>query len=371
MPEAPTEQASGAQRRFPCVNCGAEVLFAPGVSRLKCPYCGSETDIPDSATEPVEELDFRTFVAELATREETVDRIVSQCDTCGARVEFPDNVTSHTCPFCGSNIVAVGKSEKLLRPRGLLPFHLDRKGTLAAYADWIKGRWFAPNDLKKTARLDARLTGIYLPFWTYDANVTTDYRGMRGEYYWVTEHYTGSDGKRHSRQVRKTRWYPASGRVFDAFDDILVVATRSLEQKKLEALEPWDLGAIQPYQPEYLAGFGAESYVIDLAEGFVRAQELMDPQIRATISRDIGGDEQQILHMTPRYNDISFKHILLPVWIMAYRYKKKTYQVIVNARTGEVIGDRPYSVLKITALVLTILAIIAAVAIAVSMKGSP
>ena len=369
MADAPIEHATPTERRFPCASCGAEVVFAPGVSALKCPYCGAQTDIPDAATEAVRELDFRTHVAQLADHAEAVDRIQSHCHTCGANVEFPDNVTSHTCPFCSSHIVAVASSVKLVRPRGLLPFRIDRKGVMAAYREWIKGRWLAPNDLKDTARLDARLAGMYLPFWTYDAAVTTDYRGQRGEYYWVTEHYTDSQGNRQSRRVRKTRWYPAAGRVYDEFDDLLVVATRSLEQKKLEKLDPWDLSAIEPYRDEYLAGFGAESYSIDLADGFVRAQELMLPKIRESICVDIGGDEQRITQMVPRYNDISFKHILLPVWIMAYRYKSKPFQVLVNARTGEVIGDRPYSWIKITGLVLAILAIIAAVAIVVALKN--
>lgn len=368
MPDTPTEPVSSGQRRFPCAGCGAEVVFAPGVSVLKCPYCAAETDIPDAATEPIRELDFRTHVAKLADAAEAVDHIESHCDTCGANVVFPDNITSHACPFCSAHIVAVGKSAKMLRPRGVLPFRIDRQGVMAAYRDWIKGRWLAPSDLKNTARLDARLSGIYLPFWTFDAAVTTDYRGMRGEHYWDTQSYTDSQGRRQTRQVRKTRWYPASGRVFDRFDDLLVVATRSLDARKLEKLEPWDMRAIEPYRDEYLAGFGAESYAIDLADGFVRAQELMEPQIRSTIRGDIGGDEQQILHMVPHYNDISFKHVLLPVWIMAYRYGGKTYQVLVNARTGEVIGDRPYSWVKITSLVLTILAIIAAVALVVWLK---
>lgn len=369
MSEAPIEQASTTDRKFPCISCGADVAFAPGVSRLKCPYCGVETDLPEVATEPLVELDFRAHVATLADREETIDQITSHCNTCGANVQFPDNITSFACPFCNSNIVAVGLSTKLFRPKGLLPFRIDRNGTLEAYQVWIKARWFAPSDLKKKARVDARLTGVYLPYWTYDSTVTTDYRGQRGEHYWDTVYYTDSNGKRQSRQVRKTRWYPASGRVYDSFDDLLVIASTSLERDKLAKLEPWDITNIEPYRDEYLAGFRAESYSIDLADGFIRAQELMDPVIRDTICRDIGGDEQRISHMVPHYNDISFKHILLPVWIMAYRYHQKTYQVIVNARTGEVIGDRPYSWIKITGLVLTILAVIAVVAIVVAMKN--
>lgn len=347
------------ERRFPCCQCGAELAFAPGVSALRCVYCGAQTEIPVEAA-PIEELDFQSYLSDLASHAETVDRIVSKCNTCGADVEFPENVTSHGCPFCGSNVVATGRSVKLIRPRSLLPFSFDEQRARGLYAAWIGKLWFAPSDIRKMSRVESRLSGVYLPFWTYDCDVTTDYRGQRGEHYWDTEHYTTRDSQgrtqHHTRQVRKTRWYPARGRVFNTFDDVLVVATGSLDRKMLEKLDPWDLDGLVPYEDAFLAGFRSESYAVDLGNGFVRAQELMDATIRATIRHDIGGDEQQISWLQPHYHNITFKHILLPVWILAYRYGSKTYQVVINARTGEVIGTRPYSVWKIATLVVCILA---------------
>lgn len=357
MSQSPSQVAG--ERRFPCSQCGAELAFAPGVSVLRCSHCGSETEIPVEDA-PIEELDFRSYVANLATQADTIDRIVSKCNTCGAEVEFPDNVTSHACPFCGSNVVATGRSVKLIRPRSLLPFAFDDGRARDRYRAWIGKLWFAPSDLKKMSRVESRLSGVYLPFWTYDSDVTTDYRGQRGEHYWETEHYTTTDSQgrtqHHTRQVQKTRWYPARGRVFNQFDDVLVVASTSLKRNMLEKLEPWDTQSLVPYEDAFLAGFRSESYAIDLGDGFVRAQELMDPHIRATICRDIGGDEQRISWMQPYYNNITFKHVLLPVWILAYRYSDKTYQVVINARTGEVIGTRPYSFWKIASFVAAILA---------------
>ncbi len=347
------------------------MTFAPGVSVLKCGYCGAETEIPvEVAT--IEELDFRAHVADLAAHAETVDRIVSKCNTCGAEVEFPENVTSHACPFCASSVVATGRSVKLIRPRSLLPFGFDDKRARGLYGAWIGKLWFAPSDIKKMSRVESRLSGVYLPFWTYDCDVTTDYRGQRGEHYWDTEWYTATDAQgksvRRSRQVRKTRWYPARGRVFNKFDDVLVVATGSLDHGMLEKLEPWDMHGLVPYEDAFLAGFRSESYAIDLGSGFVRAQELMDSTIRATIRGDIGGDEQQISWMQPHYNNITFKHVLLPVWILAYRYGSKSYQVVINARTGEVIGTRPYSAWKIATLVVCILLAVGLVALIMAMR---
>ena len=164
--------------------------------------------------------------------------------------------------------------------------------------------------------------------------------------------------QRQTRQVRKTRWRSVSGRVGNQFDDVLVMASQSLPRKYMEELEPWDLQNLTPYQEEFLSGFVAESYQVDLEQGFARAGELMAPTIHATIRHDIGGDHQRIHSVDTRYFNITFKHLLLPTWISAYQYQQKVFRFLVNARTGEVQGERPYSAIKITLFVLMILAIV-------------
>ena len=160
------------------------------------------------------------------------------------------------------------------------------------------------------------------------------------------------------RQVRRTRWYPARGIVFDRFDDVLVVASRSLPAGYAQALEPWDLGNLAPYRDEYLAGFVAESYQVDLAQGFDVARQIMADAIAMTVRRDIGGDHQRIHSMDTRHDHVTFKHVLLPVWISAYRYRDRSFRFLVNARTGEVCGERPYSAAKITLAILTALIVV-------------
>jgi hypothetical protein len=84
----------------------------------------------------------------------------------------------------------------------------------------------------------------------------------------------------------------------------------------------------------------------------------MEDRIRSSVRSDIGGDTQQITTLSTEYNDITFKHILLPLWISAYRYNNKVYRFTINARTGEVQGERPYSAIKIALLVIAIIGII-------------
>lgn len=358
------------ERFFPCTSCGAELKYDPKAESLKCEYCSAVVRVPHSG-EFIEEHDYESAVEHASPQREVVDRVEVSCESCGAHSQMPQNVTGGACPFCGTPIVAQSKSVKLLKPQAVLPFAVDRKGAMSAYEKWLGSLWFAPNDLKARALLDQRLKGIYLPYWTYDTEVETVYTGLRGEDYWDTETYTVTINGRtemRTRTVRKTRWYPASGVVHNSFDDVLIPATKSLPQDRLISLEPWDLRKLLPFDEPYLAGYTTESYSLELAEGFEVAKERVQPKIESTIRSDIGGDRQIINSKKCAYHDITYKHVLLPVYVSAYTYNGRLFQIIINARTGELSGDRPYSWVKITLLVLGILAVAAGIAAVVAVS---
>ncbi len=346
------------QRRFPCAQCGAKLAFEPGAQALQCPYCGHENPI-EAGAQPVEELDFQLALRELEQSSATREATVIRCDACAAQVERPPNVTALRCPFCGSNLVIRGGSTRHIRPQSLLPFKITRAQAQDAFRNWLRRLWFAPSALKNFAAAEQGLQGVYTPYWTYDCETQTRYSGQRGDDYYETQTFTSIvNGKQvvQTRKVRKTRWTPVRGTVSNSFDDLLVLASQSLPAKFARKLAPWDLENLTPYQDEYLSGFQAESYTIDLPSGFETARELMQPEIEATIRGDIGGDHQRIEARDTRYFDIRFKHLLLPVWLSAYRYRERVFRFLVNARTGEVQGERPWSAAKIAALVLSVLA---------------
>lgn len=358
----------GVHRTFPCSQCGADLVYSPGDKALRCEHCGTLNPIPAPIAE-VEEADYHRALEDLEHNAETLERLEVRCDGCGANVEFPDNVTSKLCPFCGTAIVAQAVSKKRLKPAAIMPFSITRRTAIDNYRAWLKSRWFAPTKLAREAFLDGAFVGAYMPFWTYDCIATTDYEGQRGEDYWETETYTTTvNGKltTQTRQVRKTRWYPASGTVVDNFDDVLIPASTSLPLNNQTEAEPWGLKELVPYDDAYLAGFRCESYSIDLPSGFEGAKQRMRPTIESTICSDIGGDHQRISSMRSSYDDITFKHILLPMWVSAYRFNRKLYRVLINGRTGELIGDRPYSRWKIGTLIFIALVAIAIIAIIAS-----
>ncbi len=340
--------------RFPCAQCGASLEYAPGTEMLRCSHCGHENRIV-AAVAPITEQDFRQTLQTLAATATTRDDIAVHCNACGASYSFDNAAHSGSCPFCGAPAVAKTEQHRQLQPQALLPFQINRDQARTAFRRWLGKLWFAPSAIKDYARTDGGLTGIYVPYWTYDADTVTRYQGERGDDYQVQESYRTVENGREVEQTRtvvKTRWTSAAGTVSRFFDDVLVLAGASLPRAVTERLEPWDLANLTPYQEAYLSGFRAEMYQIGLEQGFERAREIMAPIIRRDIECDIGGDHQRVHAADTRYDDIHFKHILLPVWVSAFRFREKTYRFVVNGRTGEVQGERPYSPWKIVFAIL-------------------
>ncbi len=349
---------------FSCTGCGARVEYAPGTTVLRCPYCGHEQQVGaarrDVREHPVTEL------AQLPPRQRTAPTgHAFTCQKCGARTE--SDALSDLCQFCGAPLVADAGQLDRIPPEAVLPFELDRDGARKALRGWVSSRWFAPGKLKRVTEAET-LKGTYLPHWTYDARTRTDYLGERGDYYYETETYTetvNGQQQTRTRQVRRTRWRPASGTVRRDFDDLLVPGTRRLDEARLGKLGPWPLTQSVAYQPDYLAGYQSLRYEVEPEEGLVTAKAMMEPVIRQDCRDDIGGDEQRVHTMDTRYEDVTFKLMLLPVWLAGYLYGGRSWQVMVNARTGEVLGERPYSAAKITAAILVGLALIAAIIVAI------
>ncbi|MCB1051301.1 MAG: hypothetical protein H6510_12975 [Acidobacteria bacterium] len=347
MSEAPQPQ------QFPCRQCGADLQWNPGSQLLTCPYCGfaNQIEIPPAT---IEELDFKTWLQKMERESPQIQVKQVRCEPCGAQVEFQNQATASTCPFCGSPLVGQTLSSSHLKPQAVLPFRITQDQAMSGFEKWLKGLWFAPSMLKHQKDRD-RLKGIYTPYWTFDSQTFTQYEGQRGDDYWETETYTTHvNGKAEvrSRQVRKTRWRHVSGHVQVPFDDVLVMASESLPRKYTQALEPWDLGDLAPYDDRFLSGFLAEGYQVPLGQGFQLAQDRMAPIIDQHICRQIGGDHQRILWKSTQHSKVTFKHILLPVWLSAYRFKDRVFRFMVNARTGAVSGERPYSAIKIACAVL-------------------
>jgi hypothetical protein len=345
-----------AQTQYPCSSCGASVEYAPGTTVLSCPYCGAQTPLQPTGVQ-VREHAYAEFAQLPRKPIATLAPHVFKCRGCGAVTE--SDKLSDRCQFCDAPLVADAADGDMVTPEAVLPFQLDRPAMRESLRKWASSRWFAPNSLKKVTEAEASRS-TYLPHWTYDADTTSAYRGERGDHYWETETYT-ENGETKTRQVQRTAWHPVSGVVGRSFDDVLVTGTSKVTPKHLESLEPWPLLEAEAYRPEYLAGHETLRYDVEPEQGLDRAKQTMQSVIQNDCRQDIGGDEQRVHSIDTEYRDVMFKLMLLPVWVAVYLHGGKTYNVLVNGRTGEVAGERPYSALKIAAAIALAVLIIAAI----------
>ena len=342
-----------------CPNCGASLNYAPGTTNLACQYCGSSFEIHDEVPQQDAQKENDLMLALSNSWKESQAQgsaYVVKCPACGAETALGTNIFSGQCTFCASPITVPPDAKAIANPQGVLPFKLERQAATVEFKKWLRKLWFAPNDLKKTATED-RFNGVYLPFWTFDASTQSFYQGDRGEHYYVTERRT-VNGKTENVRVQKTHWYYVTGQVARDFDDILITASQALPTKYLNKLEPWDLPNVVGYDQRYLGGFKAEVSQLPIQDGFKEAKNVMAGVIEQDVRRDIGGDEQRVRGVQTQFNAATYKFILLPIWLSIYNYKNKVYRFVVNARTGEVQGERPYSTIKIILAIMLALAII-------------
>ncbi len=357
-PPAESKDARSAAFRSPA--CQAEMTFDAAAQRLACQHCGETVAVAaEEGQRSIVEHDLRRGLAHDLQQGLGLEVRTSRCEECGATVSFPPQVTATACAFCGSaRVLDQAARNNLIRPESVVPFQVDQATATRRFADWLRRLWFRPSDLKRRARVQ-QVDGVYVPYWTFDAAVSSSWTAEAGYYYYVTEQVTETDAQgrevHKTRRVQHTRWEPAWGSRADAYDDVLICASRGLPADLVMRLSSFDTHGLKPYEPSFLAGWKAEEYSVDLDEAWTRAVKLMESSQVQRCGQDVPGDTHRRLSVTNRFSGETFKHVLLPIWISAYRYGDKIYRFLVNGQTGEVVGKAPWSVLKIALFIAGLL----------------
>ncbi|PJJ84146.1 hypothetical protein [Mucilaginibacter auburnensis] len=348
-----------------CGGCGAMLFFKPGTLSMQCDHCGQTSNIEQEQNEKIISVDLDEFISGIAALPPNNEVKMVVCTNCGSQTVMDAFLSADKCAFCTSPLVVKADSgRQYVPPHYVLPFDIGKEQGIDFFNKWLKGLWWAPNDLAKKVNGSASaLTGVYLPYFTYDTDTTTHYTGERGQYYYTDETYTetvNGQTQTKTRRVRHTSWSYASGTVNCEFKNLEVPASHSLPAKTLQKLGPWNFGKLKKFNEQYLSGFRSETYQVSPESGFEQAQAQTVNTIHDTIRDDIGGDEQRINDTDTDYNNNAVKYLLLPAWVSAYTYNNKLYQFTINASTGEVIGERPLSAIKIVMAILLAIALIAA-----------
>jgi len=339
-----------------CPSCGGVMDFDPKTGGLSCPYCGYTQEIKAAVGE-----DNEGSAAELSL--EDADKTANCdwgvatkaviCKSCGAESVYDANQISSECPYCGSNQVMEANDEKTMAPGGVVPFAIDQKEAANRFTAWLKGKFFAPKEAKETAKAK-NFKGMYLPYWTFDAVTKSTYTGEYG---------IDKKVKKGDEERIETDWFRTQGRYDEDFDDELVCGTKQHDTNMLKGIEPYKTGENKIYKPEYVAGFGAERYSIGVKDAWNTAKASIQNKIKNNISskilRENNADHTRNVLVSTKFSGLTYKYLMLPVWIANYKYKGKVYQFMVNGQTGKVSGKSPVSVIKVVITVIVVIAIIA------------
>jgi len=356
-----------AQRKFSCPACGAEASWNPGKQALICAFCGTTSparleQVPGG--DPViREHDLTPALRQIpdSRRGWQAEKTTVRCQSCQAISVFDASRVGQRCDFCGSSsLVPYEEIKEAFRPESLLALKVSETQIRESIRRWYGSRWFAPNKLKQGAMTD-QVKGLYIPYWTFDAQVQADWTAESGYYYYETESYRDANGQTQTRQVQRIRWEPSAGELSHFFDDELVPASRGVQSDLLRRVEPFPTKELVPYNPGFLSGWVVERYQIDLLAAAQQARANMDAELRRLCASQVPGDTHRNLQVEADYSGQTFKHILVPVWLLSYTFNGKTFQVVANGYTAAIAGRYPKSWIKITLLVLTLLAAAGAV----------
>jgi predicted RNA-binding Zn-ribbon protein involved in translation (DUF1610 family) len=359
----PTPVASQSES-YACPKCGGKMNFDAAQGQLLCPFCGHTMPVPQAPQQAtISEHDLAAALKDASGKALGYGTQLKsiKCQSCGAVLNVEPNITSTKCTFCGSNQVLEQQVDPTLyQPESLVPFAVEDARAQNLFRDWLGRGLFTPNDLKREGG-GQKLRGVYLPFWTFDAHAESDWRAESGDYYYETEWVTVvRDGKtvREQQQVQKIRWYWTNGHHAGDYDDVLIYATRSIPTNILQKVYPYDTKQLVPYQPQYLSGWSAESYQVPLAEAWPLGRDIIYQHERSACDSEVPGDTHRNLNVSTQLSALTFKHVLLPVWVASYRYHAKTFRFMINGQTGRVDGEKPISWIKVTIAAVIVLLII-------------
>ena len=328
-----------------CPQCGGTLDFNPETGELICTYCGATVDIIDDANKKAKELDFNT-AENYASRDWGTETRTVMCKNCGAETVYDAETVSGECPYCGSNQVMDAGGESVMAPGGVCPFTVTQSAASEGFGKWLRGKLFCPGAAKKAAKA-GKMSGIYLPYWTFDTDTHSSYTARYGKEHTV----------RRGKETRvEIRWYHTRGFYNRFINDELVAATGNHDKKMLEKIEPFDTENNLEYKPEYLAGFASERYTLGLNEGWDEAKRDIAKTIEADICAKVRSEYHtshvDSVRFSTDYRNVTYKYLLLPVWMSSFEYKGKTFRFMVNGRSGRVGGKYPISPLRVAIAVL-------------------
>jgi Zn finger protein HypA/HybF involved in hydrogenase expression len=330
---------------FKCPQCGATTRFDIAAGGVACEHCGYSAEPPaEQVGRRADEFEFTLETLEKSVHGWGVARQELHCSACGADIILAEGALTATCSFCASNKVNVHPAPSdTLRPRYLIPFKIETREIKDRARHWLGEGWFHPSELSSSVILE-RFTGVYMPFWTFDARIVSNWKAQVG--YERQERYYDHHSKQwRSRTVIDWRW--ENGTVTLEIDDLLICGSSKASHVIMERVYPFNLNELVAYKPDFIAGWQAQAYDINLPTAWENGKNIMREKSRQACRASIRSSHVRNFTMTADFGEEVWRYILLPVYVSAYRFEEKVFQVLVNGQTGVVAGQKPVAWWKI------------------------
>ena len=353
------KQNSVETEHVKCSGCGANMEFNPENQVLICPHCGNKVEF--NTQTQAQEIDITAgFNSENNWQKD--EATVFKCDNCGAQVVLNNGQTASSCPFCGTPHVQRAEELAGLKPNAVLPFTFGVDKAIEFTKKWVKRLFYAKKAFKKRVDTD-HVKGVYAPCFTFDSYTTSSYVGRIGKTYTRT---VGSGKNRRTETY--TVWRDIAGTYYDSFDDVLITAGSKFDQKKMDKLSPFDTNSSKSYEGKYLLGYMAYRYDYELEDCWSNAKNIMDRRIERGILSQYSYDKVAYLNVSTSHERVTYKYVMLPVYVGSIPFNKKSYNFYINGNTGKVWGQYPKSFWKILFTVLLGLGIIAGIVLLVNLS---
>ncbi len=320
---------------YKCPSCGGPLRFDEALGKLQCDFCGSifTTAEVEAMFQQADEAASQAKEKEYSAGELDPDLRAYSCPSCGAELIMDATTAAGSCPYCANPTIIPTQFEGEFKPDYIIPFKFDKEAAKEALRKHYKGKKLLPKAFSDENHIE-EIKGVYVPFWLYSGRAYGD-MSARG-----TRSYSQRSGR---EEITTTETYRLHRTGDVNFDRIPVDGSTKMPDAHMDSIEPFNYGELKPFSKAYLPGFMAEKYDVDANHASERSESRLRASVIEALEESCRGYGAVTIDGSPsvRMDVTNVEYAMLPVWMLATRWRDQVFLFAMNGQTGQLIGDLP------------------------------
>ena len=335
--------------QYKCTECGGNVRFNVDSQKTVCDYCGKEftEDYFEGVSENSsdEKINWKDHVVD--RQFETIDNQCNfTCTSCGAEILADMNTVATECVYCGSPVVLSNKVTGMLKPDLILPFRIKKNEVEAKLESFCKKKILLAKGFSEKSRI-SKVAGMYVPFWLFttkgDGDMKFDAKKIRT---W----------RRGDYKYTQTKYYDVYREGSLQFEKLPVDASKKMKDCFMDKIEPYEYKDLKEFSLEYMAGYFADKFDVDVHESekraYLRVKNTTEDEMKKTVT---GYNVVSINNSNIEMKNTKVQYALLPVWILNAEFEGEKFEIVMNGQTGKIAAVLPVNKKRRAILFVTIL----------------